>query len=212
MDKNSFLKQLSERLKHLSESERKDILYDYEEHINEAMLSGETEEEVIRKLGSPESIARQFAASKVIREAEVNRSTGNMFRAVMATLGLGFVNLIFVVGPFFAVIGCLIGFAATGLALALSGVAIAGTGLFGLLGGNLNWLIHVGASLSFNQDYLSLGLVGAGVSLGAFGGLFTLGTIWVSQLFYKITIQYLKLNMRIIQGRPLAGAERGVSQ
>lgn len=212
MDKNSFLKQLSERLRHLPENERKDILYDYEQHINEAVLNGETEDQVVGKLGSPELIARQFAASKVIREAEVNKSTGNVLRAVIATLGLGLMNLIFIVGPFFAILGCLIGFAAAGLAFVVSGVAIAGSGLFGLLGGNLNWVIHAGTSLSFHQDYFSLGLLGAGVSVGAFGGLFTMATFWLSQAFYKVTIQYLKVNMRIIQGEPLSGREKGAQQ
>lgn len=208
MDKNSFLKLLDERLKNLTDSERKDILYDYEEHISAAVFNGEREEDVIEKLGSPELIARQFSASKMIRQAETDRSAGNVFRAVLATLGLGFLNLVFIVGPFFALVGVIIALLASSFSIVISGVAVIAVGVFGLAGGNLDLFVHLGSNVRFNQDYFSMGLVGAGVSLGSLGSLMSLGSFWLTKWFYKLTLEYLKLNLRIIQGRPLSRMER----
>lgn len=209
MDKTSFLNALGERLKYLTDNERKDILYDYEEHISAAVLNGEDEAEVIKKLGSPELIARQFSASKMIRQAEADRSAGNVFRAVLATLGLGFLNLVFIVGPFFALVGVLISLIVSSFALIMSGVAVVAVGVFGLAGGNLDLFVHLGNNVRFNQDYFSMGLLGAGVSLGSLGGLMSLGSLWLTKGFYKLTLEYLKLNLRIIKGSPIQPMERG---
>lgn len=203
MDKNSFLKRLDERLRFLADSERKDILYDYEEHINAAIENGEDEAQVIEKLGSPELIARQFNASRSIHQAESNKTTGNMLRAVIATMGVGFFNLIFVVGPFFGLLGVLIGVYAVAFSLGLSGVLVAVVGFYGLMGGNLDLFINLGASFSYNADVFSVGMLGLGVCIGAIGGLFGILSVWLTKWFYKGTIAYLKLNMRLIKGEPI---------
>lgn len=204
MDKSTFLKRLDERLRFLADAERKDILYDYEEHISAAMENGESEVEVISKLGSPELIARQYTVSKVIKTAETNRTSGNILRAVLASLGLGFLNLVFVVGPFFGILGVLIGIYAVAFGFAVSGVAIAGVGLFGLFGGDLGLFVHLGQSISYNSDVFSVGLFGLGVFFGALGGLIGIGSAWLTKWFYKGTLEYLKLNLRVIKGEPIA--------
>lgn len=204
MDKSTFLKRLDERLRFLADAERKDILYDYEEHISAAMENGESEEEAISKLGSPELIARQYTVSKVIKNAETNRTSGNILRAVLASLGLGFLNLVFVVGPFFGLLGVLIGIYAVAFGFAVSGVAIAGVGLFGLFGGDLGLFLHLGQAISYNSDVFSVGLLGLGVFFGAIGGLIGIGSAWLTKWFYKGTLEYLKLNLRVIKGEPIA--------
>lgn len=203
MDKSTFMKRLDERLKFLADAERKDILYDYEEHISAAVENGESEASVIDKLGSPEIIARQYNMSRVIKQAETNKTSGNILRAVIATLGLGFLNLVFVVGPFFGLLGVLIGIYAVAFGFALSGVAIAGVGLFGLLGGDMSLFIHLGESFSYNADVFSLGMLGLGVFFGASGGLIGIFSAWLTKWFYKGTIQYLKFNMKVIKGEPV---------
>ncbi len=203
MDKSTFLKRLEERLRFLADSERKDILYDYEEHITVAVENGESEEEVISKLGSPELIARQYSMSKVIKNAETNHTSGNIVRAVLATAGLGLLNLIFVVGPFFGLLGVLIGIYAVAFGFVISGVALAGVGIIGLLGGDLSLFIHLGEAVSYNSDVFSIGLLGLGIFFGASGGLIGIGSAWLTKWFYIGTIQYLKLNLKVIKGEPL---------
>ncbi len=57
MNKDSFLSDLENRLSELSYRERRDILFDYEEHFNECLKQGMSEEEIISILDSPEKIA-----------------------------------------------------------------------------------------------------------------------------------------------------------
>lgn len=57
MNKDSFLSALEYRLSELSYRERRDILFDYEEHFNECIKQGMSEEEIIDILDSPEKIA-----------------------------------------------------------------------------------------------------------------------------------------------------------
>jgi uncharacterized membrane protein len=203
MDKNSFLKRLDDRLRFLAEAERKDILYDYEEHINAAIENGEDEAKVIEKLGSPELIARQFNATQTIKNAEQNKTTRNMLSAVAATMGLGFVNLIFVVGPFFGLLGCLIGFYGAAFGLTLGGLVSAAVGMYGLLGGNVEQFIHLGSGVSYNVDVFSMGVVGLGICLASIGGLIAVFSIWATRWFYKGTIAYLKMNLNVIKGEPV---------
>lgn len=202
MDKNSFLKRLDERLRFLAEAERKDIIYDYEEHINAAIENGENETEVIEKLGSPELIARQFNATQSIKNAEQNKTTGNMLRAVFATMGLGIFNL-FLIGPFFGLLGCLIGFYGAAFGITLGGLVSAAIGMYGLLGGNVEQFIHLGNAVSYNVDVFSMGIVGLGIFLTSIGGLIAVFSIWATRWFYKVTIAYLKLNLNVIKGEPV---------
>lgn len=202
MDKKSFLKRLDDRLRFLAEAERKDILYDYEEHINAAIENGEDEAKVIEKLGSPELIARQFNATQSIKNAEQNKTTGNMLRAVVATMGLGFINLI-LIGPFFGLLGCLIGFYFAAFGFAFSGLISAAIGMYGLLGGNMEQFIHLGNAVSYNADVMSMGVVGLGIFLASIGGLVAVFSIWATRWFYKGTIAYLKLNLNVLKGEPV---------
>lgn len=62
MNKEQFLKELSNQLRKLSEEERKDILLDYEEHFQFGIEEGKTESEIIKGLGSPKAIAKDLLA------------------------------------------------------------------------------------------------------------------------------------------------------
>ncbi len=74
----------------MPEAERKDVLYDYQEHIQIAVENGLDEEKVIESLGTPETIAKQYRVKKYIDKAEATGSTTSVFRAILATVGLGF--------------------------------------------------------------------------------------------------------------------------
>lgn len=60
MNKNTFIKELKRRLKSLKSSElQKNISY-YEELISDMIENGLSEEEAIRRIGSPEHAAREI--------------------------------------------------------------------------------------------------------------------------------------------------------
>ncbi|HEX3043732.1 MAG TPA: DUF1700 domain-containing protein [Bacillota bacterium] len=86
MSKNEFLKKLDKALAEVPENDRKEILYDYEEHFRNASAAGKTEVEIIDSLGDPESIAKQYLTGNSGKKAETKR----LFLAIIAGNGLAF--------------------------------------------------------------------------------------------------------------------------
>src|SRR5512136_160101 len=83
----------------LSKDELDDIISDYSEHFSIGKANGRTDEELWRSLGSPDDVAREIRVLHLVKKAEDNRSCRNIFHAVVATLGLGLFNLVFVLAP-----------------------------------------------------------------------------------------------------------------
>ena len=110
MTKRDFLGKLERSLANITAEERRDILYDYEEHFVSGVASGKSEFEIATALGNPEEIAKEILADYHVTQAVENISINNIVRAVLATASLGFLNLVFVLGPFTGVIGVLIAF------------------------------------------------------------------------------------------------------
>lgn len=180
MNKQEFMRELERLIQGVPD--KKEILYDYEEHFQFGLDEGKTEEEIAASLGSPKSIAKELLAEYHINQAKENKSASNISRAVIASLSLGFFNLVFVLGPFFAIIGVLIGLYVTTAALILTPFGI----LFGnLIGQNENWLLAV---------FMMMGT-------GGFGVLMAVGMIYLTKGMYFLTVKYLQFNLRIIRGK-----------
>lgn len=60
MNQEQFLQELSKALKPLSEEERNEILFDFEEHITEGVKEGRPEANIIRELGSQNKLQRNW--------------------------------------------------------------------------------------------------------------------------------------------------------
>lgn len=60
MTKTEFLQQLYNHLLPLSQSERNDIISDFEEHFAVGLESGKTEEQICKELGDPYTCALQY--------------------------------------------------------------------------------------------------------------------------------------------------------
>ncbi|PKL60493.1 MAG: hypothetical protein CVV33_02415, partial [Methanomicrobiales archaeon HGW-Methanomicrobiales-4] len=80
MQKDEYLKKLSHSLVSLPDSERKDILADYDEHFQMGIADGRTEAEIAAALGEPRSIGREYAALSLVRRAEEAPSPGGLSR------------------------------------------------------------------------------------------------------------------------------------
>src|SRR3972149_12087185 len=107
MNKKDFINKLSSCLGGIPVEERQDVINDFEEHFKEAMAEGRTEEEIADSLGDPKALANQFKANILVSKAEKTTSAINITTAVLATLGLGFFNLVFVLGPFIGIVAVL---------------------------------------------------------------------------------------------------------
>ena len=189
-NEQEFIRILRERLEGtLAQEELDDIVSDYAEHFRMGKESGRTDEELWKSLGSPEDIARELKALHLVKKAENVKSCGNIFHAVLATLGLGLFNLVFVFLPFVLLVLMLLCVFIVGVlfsvfgpaALAYSVLQIAGLPAFAI------WLNPVAGI------FISIGITTTGL-------LLVIGDYYLARFFYRIGIRYLKWNISVITG------------
>lgn len=188
MNRIEFLDMLSFSLGNMPKNEKDDILYDYDEHFRFGVNNGKTEEEISRSLGDPRIIAKQYNVNYIVRQAENNKSVGNIFRAVLAAVGMGFFNLVFILGPFLGLVGVLIGLFAAAIGVTAGGI---GVFLAVILQPLLPSIVTIGVNAGV-AVFLSFGTT-------ALGLLMLIGVCYLAKYFYKITIKYLKWNLDIIK-------------
>ena len=102
MTKNQYFKELKKQLKLYAVKESEDILKDYEDHFNESLSNGKTEEEICKNLGSPENIAKQYVNEENIPKKKSHKKflvLTIVFGIVMLYFGITTINLFFVNGP-----------------------------------------------------------------------------------------------------------------
>jgi len=190
MNKKEFLGRLSELIKDIPGEEKKDILFDYEEHFRIGLEKGRKEEEIAASLGDPKVIAKQSRASCILREAEKTTSASNIMRAIFAAVGLGFFNLVIVLGPAIGLIGILVALFAAAFAITVSGAAVS---LGTLLGPVFAWNVYI--------PFAAVVSIPLGIGLTALGLLSIIGTFYLTKFSYKLSISYLKMNLQIITNR-----------
>lgn len=181
MNKREFLLELERYLRSLSSVEKNDILQDYEDHFNFGIEEGKSEEEISAALGSPKQLAREILAEYHIEKMETSRSTGNIFRAVWSVIGLGFINLVLVLGPFIALLGLLLGGWCIGAAFTLSPLLVVFSALFNP--GTFAWF-----DLFFS------------IVLSGLGFFISLGMYRLSIGFKNLLLRYLKYNVSVVKG------------
>lgn len=188
MRKNEYLRQLTDELQGLPESEINEILRDQQEYISEALKSGRHEDEVIRSLGTPKELAKELKAHHQIRSAVTEKKLMPKINKVLkATLAIGVLtpfNLIFVLGPFLGVCGVLL--ACWAVSAAMIALGLGGVGL---------------AFLSFPAGaFLFLTLLFSSFAGLGMGLLFLVACYFLSQWFLRGLLQYLKWNFDLIIG------------
>lgn len=73
MNKEEFLREIEKSLDKISEKERAEILYDYEEHFMIGKENGKSEEEICLELGSPKEIANNYLLNRTEDSFEGNK-------------------------------------------------------------------------------------------------------------------------------------------
>ncbi|MBT2604237.1 DUF1700 domain-containing protein [Peribacillus frigoritolerans] len=179
MNKEQFLKQLNASLTRLSLEEREDILQDYEEYFEIGMEEGKSEQEISKSLGNPKQISKELMATYHLGQVEQTTSAGNVMRAVWAVIGLGFFNLVIVLGPFIALIGVVIAGWVSAIAFILSPLGA----LFNLVLGNFQLF----------DLFFALGLCGIGIFIA-------MGMFVATSALTKGFIRYLKFNASLVKG------------
>jgi uncharacterized membrane protein len=181
MNKEQFLAKMNDALKRLPSTEREDILQDFREHFEVGLSEGKKEEEIARGLGSPQQIAKEMVASYRLEQVEESASTGNVLRAVWAVIGLGFFNLVIVLGPFVALAGIVFSGWAAGLGFILTPILYL-----------LNVVIHPEIFAWFDL-FFALFLSGLGIFIA-------IGMFYVTRWLFKGFVKYLNFNVRMVKG------------
>jgi len=189
LKKNQFLKELRAELKKLPKEDLDPLMKDFKEHFEIGLSKGRSEKDIAESLGTPKTIAKHVKADILVRQAEEKTSVINFLRAIYATIGLGFFNLIFVSGILLGVLVLLFGFFLAAGAIVFAGIASI-----------------VSPFIAPYIENVSLGGINPialfffGIGVTAFGLLFFIANGYIARWFYDIIIKYLKMNLKIITG------------
>jgi uncharacterized membrane protein len=179
MLKNEFMKELAALLKSIPEHDRVDILEDYEVHFAAALEAGKQESEIVDALGYPKVIAKEIIADFNMQRINSSFSLTNMANATFAIISLGFLNLVFVLGP-------LIGFFGTLFSLIIVGLVLIVAVPIGLI-----------YNLGFSKELLQNGfLILMSISIGI---LLVIGLLYATKWSYKLFLRYLQFNLSIVR-------------
>jgi uncharacterized membrane protein len=199
MGKNDFLTKLAALLSRVPEHDRKEMLYDYEEHFEIGLAKGKSEAEIIAELGDPHVIVRDLLADYRLGKLEKEnpqaltlqryndiQKTPSIGRAIGASIGLGFFNLIFIVGPVAGLFAAYVALCAVSFVLTVLPLAIMGSYFFG-----------------YSYETFAVNFF---VSLTSFslGGLMGIGMIYIGRFFRKTIFNYIKFNVRVVKGEKAA--------
>jgi len=188
MTKNEFITILNSQLSGIPENERKDMIYDYEEHFRFAMEEGKTEEQICRELGDPKEIIKQYKLNYRVTRAAENPSTRNIFSAIFAGISLGFFNLVLFLPIFLGLVGTMFGLFASAIGIVLSGILVVFSPILAAIAPSF---VSVGMSLTAAFFF--------GVGLTALGALFFIGDCYLGKYFYQGTIKYLRWNVNVVK-------------
>lgn len=192
VNKSDFLNTLEDALNNIPYEDKKEIMYDYEEHFRIGAENGKTEDEICKSLGDPKVLAKLYKANYTFEIAREQPSSKNILRAVFSTISLGFLNLVFVFGPFIALCAVVLAFFMSGFAVTISGISL-------FLSTFIPWFSH---HMHIGLSYISpLAKIFLGIGTTSLGILFIIADLYIAKYFYKGTIKYLKWNISIITNR-----------
>lgn len=191
MKKDEFLLELRNSLGNMPDADKQDVLNDYEEHFRVGMADGRSEEDIAQSLGNPRVIGNTFRIDAMLDEPKEGGGTSgaSVLRAVFASISLTFLNLVFVVGPFFGLVGVLIGLWAVAFSMMLSGLRI-----------SLSFIWPIFAQIIPNLFWDRVFMFFGGIGVGALGFLAILGMAIVTKWFFKGVASYVRFNARVISG------------
>jgi uncharacterized membrane protein len=193
MNRQQFVTELRKGLGAMPESERREILADYEEHFRMAAADGRSEEATAQALGNPRVIGRSYRIDAMLEGSKEGGAAGarSIVRAVFASLSLSIFNAIFVLGPMAGLAGGMIGLWAAAASLPLAGLAAAVSPVAVLVAPGIFTL--GGVSPVF--------VVFAGIAVAALGVLAVIGMTILTRLFIRMVAAYVRFNARIVTRR-----------
>lgn len=206
MTKYEFLAVLSEGLKNLPQTERKEILYDYEEHFRIGESNNKSDEEIINELGDPHMILSQYKSSfggstfeQVNNEEDYSKNHSNLdsnnysnsyykdsyqssSTSTIVKIIVAILIIIAAIPVGSTVLSILLGLYATALGLTVGGIGMI---LGGLTGGLALSIISIPFSIPLSA------LVFIGIGTIALGLLLFMFSIWLTKLGYDLIVKLI---------------------
>lgn len=179
--RDRYMLELEGMLTIIPEQQRKEWLYDYYIHFQQAVENGQSEEDAALELGDPKLIANEILLGYRVDQAESTSSFGKLSKAVFATVSLGLFNIIFILGPYLALAAVILSLWAVAASIGLAGLVIIAESL-------------VNETFSMPQA-LTVSIITTAIAILLFIGLKAL-----TASFYKMTLKYLKFNTRMVKG------------
>ncbi|GGI42401.1 HAAS signaling domain-containing protein [Mammaliicoccus stepanovicii] len=181
MDKITFLNYLEGELSRLPKVERDKIMYEYETKFFEAQNENKDDTELIHELGEPRSIAKKVYADLAIQDAESAPNFKNVLHAIMATLGLSFFNIFFIIIPF--------------LIVALILLIVIVVGALMMLGPILS-IVNI---FIYGFHWVDLTNIIFSISFLGFGLMLLIAGLKLIEVSYKWVLKYLRWCIRLIR-------------
>jgi len=181
------MRELEYHLRGLAVSDKKDILQDYDDYFKIGEIDGKSEQDVILELGSPRMIAQErLAERQTVHSATdsvdpVYKHKSNTAQSLFLAIVLILFNLIIIAGPFFGLLGVLVGFWAIAISFTLAPFAW----LF-------SFFLQPGIDI-WAEFFVVLTLASIGILIGV-------AMVFITKGCYRIVKSYLKWNIRIIRG------------
>lgn len=195
MTRAEFLARLRRGLVGLPAATANDIVSDYETHFADGLAAGRSEAEIADALGNPDRLARELRAEAGIQRWRQEQNPSAAAGAVLAVLGLGAIDILFLLPFLMGVLGTLFG-----LFIAVITVFFAG-----------GFVMVVGPFMNGPGGPAAAFLAGLGVMAGSVsvGGLLTIATIWlVNGLVWFARLHYRLLKPALQpQSTPYASGE-----
>jgi uncharacterized membrane protein len=179
MTRAEFLTRLKRGLAGMPAAQIADIVADYEAHFNDAQEAGRSESEVAAALGDPERLAREQRAEQGSSAGRRPRTPRPPPARSSPSLGLGAIDIIFLLPLLMGVLGTLFAFFMAAIVIFVAGGAVTTAGPFAGLPG--------GPAVAF---LLGIGLMAAATALAAVTTLLTIwlvnGLVWFGRLHYRL--------------------------
>jgi uncharacterized membrane protein len=179
MTRAEFMTRLRRGLAGLPVTTIADIVADHEAHFADAQAAGRSEAEVAAALGDPDRLARELRAEAGLKQWEERKNPSNAMAAVIALLGLGALDLMFLLPLLMGVLGALFG-----ILVAVVTVFVVGGFVFAM--GPLT-APPGGAITAF---LAGLGLMAAATFLGSLLTVVTVGVVnavvWYGRLHFRL--------------------------
>ncbi len=172
MNRAEFITRLRRGLAGLPVTTIADIVADHEAHFADAQAAGRSEAETAAALGDPDRLARELRAENGLKQWEEKKNPSNAMAAVLALLGLGALDVMFLLPLLMGVLGVLFGMLVAVVTIFIAGGFVFAAGpLTGPPGGPLT------------------------AFLAGLGTLLTLATVGV----FNAVVWYARLHFRLLK-------------